>query len=151
MTPNLAPIALLLLLLLLLPWPQPAGAVSPRLLQECPGPPANGSLLLGNPPVKVTLGYLTAVTGTMNNRQVGVNNFVFFDSSLSFIYLKVDLVKRQSRVTTILLTALPGATSKILLSYPKINQGTCTSCQKRNHKVFGPKQFDHPIFYDSST
>ena len=79
MTPNLAPIALTLLLLLLLPWPHPAGAVSPRLLQECPGPPpANGSLLLlgGNPPVKVTLGYLTAVTGTMNNRQVGDNTFV---------------------------------------------------------------------------
>ena len=73
MTPNLAP-TLLLLLLLLLPWPQQAGAVSPRLLQECPGPPANGSLL-GNPPVNVTLGYLTAVTGTMNNRQVGGNTF----------------------------------------------------------------------------
>ena len=72
MTPNLAPV---LLLLLLLPWPQPAGAVSPRLLQECPGPPLNGSQL-GNPPVRVTLGYLTAVTGTMNNRQVSVNTFM---------------------------------------------------------------------------
>ena len=49
-------------------------------------------------------------------------------------------------MTTILLTALPGATSKILLSYPQINQGICTTSLKRNHKVFGPKQFDSPTF-----
>ena len=94
MTPNLAPIALLLLLLL--PWPHPAGAVSPRLLQECPGPPpANGSTLLlgGNPPVKVTLGYLTAVTGTMNNRQVGVNTFGI---SLFYILVNWTLCKGKS-------------------------------------------------------
>ena len=115
MTPNLAPV-LLLLLLLLLPWPQPAGAVSPRLLQECPGPPANGSKL-GDPPVKVTLGYLTAVTGTMNNRQVGF--YIFFDCCLSSVFV-CGPCRRQSRVATILLTALTGSTSKILLTYPQI-------------------------------
>ena len=122
MTPNLAPIALTLLLLLLLPWPHPAGAVSPRLLQECPGPPpANGSLLLmGNPPVKVTLGYLTAVTGTMNNRQVGaVNAFVI---SLFYILVSGPCVK-ANQSGNYFIDSFKRRDFKD--TAPEINQGIC--------------------------
>ena len=73
--------------------------MSPLLLQDCPGPPANGSLH-GEPPVKVTLGYLTAVTGTMNNRQVNIVLNCLIDAST--MYLKC---KRHSNVVTLLLVA----------------------------------------------
>ena len=64
--------------------------MSPLLLQDCPGPPANGSLH-GEPPVKVTLGYLTAVTGTMNNRQVNIGLNCLIDASTMYLKCK-DLI-----------------------------------------------------------
>ena len=78
--------------------------MSPLLLQDCPGPPANGSLH-GEPPVKVTLGYLTAVTGTMNNRQVNIVLNCLIDASTSNVLEVQRPYLRHSNVVTLLLVA----------------------------------------------
>ena len=125
-----------LLLLLLLPW-LPAlvhgSADSPPLLQvqfyecldvplvcqDCPGPP--------DPSVartKITLGYLTAVTGTMNNRQVGGSglcqahwvhllSFVTLQYFVAFISIKWPLVQLDCFVFS-LLSLVPAVSMGLL-------------------------------------